>query len=244
MSDSLETVGALGTAPILIFCDHASARIPAELKQLGLSPAELNMHIAVDIGANGLTRDIAARFDTRAALATFSRLIIDPNRSMDRDDFIPCVSDGVRIPGNENLTASDREARAGQFFEPYHRALAREIDAACKRFDDPLFVSIHSFTPQMMTESEPRKWHIGVLWAYDEPTARGFMAAMARYAPQYVIGDNEPYDARGFNYTVDRHVKPLGKRHLTLEVRQDLLGSTADISAMGALLEAAIRDLL
>lgn len=244
MSHSIEFTGAFGTAPILIFCDHASAYIPADMDNLGLSPKELAMHIAVDIGADALTRDLAKRFDTRAALARFSRLVIDPNRSMDRDDFIPSVSDGVRIPGNENLTAGDREARASRFFEPYHRALAQEIDATCQRYDDPLFVSIHSFTPQMMTEAAPRPWHIAVLWAYDQPTARQFMTSIAKRAPDYIVGDNEPYDARGFNYTVDRHIKPLGKRHLTLEVRQDLLASPGNISAMGALLEAAIRDLL
>ncbi len=244
MHEYFETGGAFADTPLLFFCDHASNEIPADFDNLGLSEQELNSHIALDIGAGEVTRALARAFHTRAAFAKYSRLLIDPNRSMDRDDFIPCVSDGVRIPGNENLKASEREERVDRFFEPYHHCLAREIDAACASFADPLFVSVHSFTPKMLSEPELRPWEMAVLWAFDEPSARKFMAALSQYAPQFQVGDNEPYDARGFNYTVDRHIKPLRKRHLTLEVRQDLISDPAGVARISALLEKAIRDLL
>lgn len=245
MPDVIRTTGAHGAAPLLFFCDHASNAIPPEFGRLGISEAAQAQHIAWDVGAAALTLDLARRFgDARTVLSTFSRLLIDPNRAQDRDDLLLTVSDGVPIPGNEGLSASQREERVTRFFEPYHKGLAEEIDKTQKAFDDPLYVSIHSFTPELMTEPGVRPWHVGVLWAHDEPTARAFIKAMGTHAPDILVGDNEPYDARGFNYTIDRHIKPLGARHLTLEVRHDLIDTEEKVSRIGALLAPAIHDLL
>jgi predicted N-formylglutamate amidohydrolase len=239
-----DTFGNFGETPIFFFCDHATASIPREFHNLGLDERYLRTHIALDIGAKDLTLSLAETFGARAICSDFSRLLVDPNRSMDRADHIPEVSDGIEIPGNSRLSATDREERITRFFEPYHLALAEEIDAAQAAFDDPLIVSVHSFTPRLHVGHEDRPWHIGVLWAHDEPTARGFIAAARARAPEYEIGDNKPYDARGFNYTIDRHIKPLGLRHLTLEIRQDLLLEDDSARAMSRLLAAAIGDLM
>jgi len=239
-----DTHGVLGDAPIYFFCDHATASIPREYHSLGLDERYLRTHIALDIGAKDLTLSLADAFSARAICSDFSRLLIDPNRSMDRDDLIPCTSDGIEIPGNQNQSAVAREERITRFFDPYHLALAEEIDAVCRAHDDPLIVSIHSFTPMLHTEREDRPWQVGVLWAHDEPTARAFISALHKHAPDHVVGDNKPYDARGFNYSVDRHIKPLGLRHLTLEIRQDMLNNAGAIDAMSRLLASAIGDLM
>ena len=39
---------------VLLLCDHASNRIPAEFGRLGLPEGELERHIAWDIGAAGV----------------------------------------------------------------------------------------------------------------------------------------------------------------------------------------------
>ena len=239
-----DTYGAFGETPIFFFCDHATASIPREFHALGLDERFLRTHIAYDIGAKDLTLALAETFKARVICSDFSRLLVDPNRSMDRADHIPEVSDGIEIPGNKELSAIDREARIARFFEPYHLALAEELDAAQRAFDDPLIVSVHSFTPRLHEDHQDRPWHVGVLWAHDEPTARAFIKAAGVHAPDLMIGDNKPYDARGFNYTIDRHIKPLGLRHLTLEVRQDLLQDESRAKDMSRLLAAAIGDLM
>ena len=172
-----DTFGTLGETPIFFFCDHATATIPRAFHDLGLDRRFLRSHIAHDIGAKDLTLSLASTFGARAICSDFSRLLVDPNRSMDRSDHIPEVSDGIEVPGNMNLSATDREERIARFFEPYHQALSEEIDAVRRAFDDALFVSVHSFTPRLHESHEDRPWHLGVLWAHDEPTARAFMAA-------------------------------------------------------------------
>jgi predicted N-formylglutamate amidohydrolase len=44
-----------GAGRFVLFCDHASNTIPAELDALGLPASELARHIAWDIGAAGVT---------------------------------------------------------------------------------------------------------------------------------------------------------------------------------------------
>ena len=52
--------------PALLTCDHASSRVPMLLGNLGLSLADLDGHIAVDIGAAALTRKLAALMQVTA----------------------------------------------------------------------------------------------------------------------------------------------------------------------------------
>ncbi|MCC7168466.1 MAG: N-formylglutamate amidohydrolase, partial [Rhodospirillales bacterium] len=69
-----------GRAPILLVCDHAANYVPPALAALGLGPADLARHIAIDLGAAPLTRLLAERLEAPAVLATVSRLVIDLNR--------------------------------------------------------------------------------------------------------------------------------------------------------------------
>jgi len=100
---------------------------------------------------------------------------------------------------------------------------------------------VHSFTNRLMGAAEDRPWRIGMLWREDEANAQ----AMIRYLRNktgWAIGDNEPYDARVFNYSIDRHVSARGLPHLTFEVRQDVIASGDDIIQTAELLAGGIRE--
>jgi predicted N-formylglutamate amidohydrolase len=60
----------------------------------------------------------------------------------------------------------------------------------------------------------------------------------------FTIGDNEPYDAREFNYTMDRHAAARRVRHVTIEVRQDLLTAASGVSEIAGILGSAFEELL
>ncbi len=95
--------------PFVILCDHASNHIPAELNGLGLDPPDLARHIAWDIGAAGVARELSNLFDSTAILCGTSRLVIDCNRHPGAVDLIPEISDGTSIPGNQNLTEQAKQ---------------------------------------------------------------------------------------------------------------------------------------
>ncbi|MEE9380220.1 MAG: N-formylglutamate amidohydrolase, partial [Hyphomonadaceae bacterium] len=123
-----------------------------------------------------------------------------------------------------------------------HDALELAISATCAAHEDPLIISVHSFTPRLTGDAQIRPWHVGLLWQEDEATARQFMSLL-REDTDFLIGDNQPYNARGFSYSIDCHVVLRDLRHLTLEIRQDLISSAADVEDMARKLSAVICKL-
>ena len=232
-----------GTAPLFVFVDHASHAIPLAYDDLGLPEDILTTHIGWDIGASALGLALAKALEAKALFCQFSRLLIDPNRSLDKRDLIPSEADRIPIPGNTALSPAERHRRIETYHQPYHEQLALALDQVCREHEDPLILSVHSFTPRLIGDAQLRPWHMGLLWREDETSARAFMAELAA-STDYNVGDNQPYDARVFNYSVDRHVGPRGLRHITLEVRQDLVSNKQDVDRVAGKLGPALKALL
>ncbi|HET6606089.1 MAG TPA: N-formylglutamate amidohydrolase, partial [Rhodopila sp.] len=79
--------------------DHAGRAIPAALGDLGVPAAEMDRHIAWDIGIAGVTRRLSALLDATAILQAYSRLVIDCNRDPAWPSAMPEVSEYTPIPG-------------------------------------------------------------------------------------------------------------------------------------------------
>lgn len=235
--DAAETLDG-GRRDLLLVCDHASNRVPAEFNGLGLDDAALASHIGWDIGAGALTRRLSALLDAPALLCRFSRLIVDPNRALDHPQAIPAESGGVRVPGNEGLAPAERERRAARFHRPWHAAVAAAVDAMAA----PAVVAVHSFTPVL--DAGERPWHAAVLHDDDERLARLLLRALRRHGGLR-IGDNEPYTGYSdLTFTLPWHAGRRGLRSAAIEVRQNLLASPAGVERWARILAAALRDSL
>jgi predicted N-formylglutamate amidohydrolase len=234
-----ELINEAGAAPILLTCDHASRRIPRRLGSLGLAGPDLVRHIAWDIGAADVTRHMAGDLDAPAILSGYSRLVVDCNRHLYDPSLMPAVSDGTPIPANASLGSTDRQARLDALYHPYHRAIARRLDRFAATGVRPVFLSIHSCTPEMNGRFRP--WHIGVCWAEDRRLARPVMEALQR-DPGIVVGNNQPYtlDLRE-DYSVPVHAIRRGLPHLQVEIRQDLIDTPAGARHWADRLLAALR---
>ncbi len=227
--------------PLVLVCDHASNAIPARLQGLGLTERDLDRHIAHDIGAADLTLRLAERLDAPAVLAGYSRLLIDCNRQPGDPQSIMSVSDGVTIPGNASLCEAGQAARAEAFFWPYHQAVARTIARLRRTGPEPLFFSVHTFTPSM--GGEDRLWDIAVLWNRDPRIAVPLIDRLRR-DPSLNVGDNEPYSARTIAYTLNVHAGASGLAHAAVEVRQDHCETAAELDRWADLLGDTLRVLL
>jgi predicted N-formylglutamate amidohydrolase len=216
--------------------------MPAEMNCLGLPSDMLETHIAVDIGAGPLSDALARRLEAGHLTCGYSRLIIDPNRDPSAPDLIPAVADQIPVPGNRNLTAAEVDARLHMFHEPYHERLGAALTDLGDHFSRPLAVSVHSFTNRLMGAGDERPWGAGLLWRHDHASARFFIDWLAAQV-DWPVGDNEPYDARVFNYSVDRHIAPMQMRHLTIEVRQDLIADEDGAAQMADLLARGVQEL-
>src|SRR5688572_4255718 len=110
-----------GGSDFFLTADHAGRAIPRRLGDLGVPAAELDRHIAWDIGIAGATERLADALDATAVLQTYSRLVIDCNRQPDWESAIPTVSELTAVPGNRAISAAEREARRREIFLPYHQ---------------------------------------------------------------------------------------------------------------------------
>ncbi len=213
-------------AGALFICDHASNALPEAYGTLGLPQAELQRHIAYDIGAAAVTRGLARRLEAPAVLSRFSRLLIDPNRGADDPTLVMQLSDGAIVPGNARIGAEEIALRLERYWRPYRRAVSEAIEAMIAAGPLPVILSIHSFTPTWRGRTRP--WEVGILWDSDPRLAAPLIVALAEAG--IAVGDNEPYDGALVGDTLDEEVTRRGVAGLLIEIRQDLIGETAQAS--------------
>jgi predicted N-formylglutamate amidohydrolase len=219
---------------VLLICDHASNAVPADVV-LGIDPALLDKHIAIDIGAGPLTESLASRLDAPAILATVSRLVIDLHREPDHPSLIPLASDGYTIPGNET---ADRADRIRRFHGPYHDALAALIVAE----RSTLLASIHSFTPELESGGAgQRPWQAGILSNQDRRAAD--IAIRLLTEAGIATGDNEPYSGRLLNATLNRHGEANDIPSVAIEIRNDLIRDGAGVGRWTDILAPILAEM-
>lgn len=231
--------------PILLICEHASSRVPPAWDKLGLRDDDLVRHIGWDIGAADITRMLADDLQASAVLARYSRLFIDCNRDPDRDDSIPAISDGIPIPGNEDITSEERLRRKALAFTPLHDMIRTRIECLLASEVTPTIVSIHSFTPEMQGVCRP--WHIGVLWNECDALGTSLVKALqeADVPLGLKIGANEPYSAKDFvTYTMEQHGRMRRLANVALEIRNDLASDPAAQKPLTALIGRVLRQVI
>lgn len=211
----------LGDRPFVFVVDHASNHVPSALDALGLDSELLNQHIAYDIGAKHMALRLVESLGGCAVLAKFSRLLIDPNRELWRENLIPTTSDGIEIKGNANLTEQQKQARIDELYNPFHNAVEGEVQAFLNKNIHPFVVGVHSFTPEMNGFKRP--WHIGFMW--NEDARLGLYMAKHFEKIDKTVGHNLPYGGDDLFHTMMTHGFAHGVPHTQIEVRQDLIAS-------------------
>jgi predicted N-formylglutamate amidohydrolase len=233
-------IGRQGRSSFVIVVDHASARIPRRLKDLGLPASELRRHIAWDIGALGVARQTAAALDATLVAQNYSRLVIDCNRDPEVASSIPVLSESTEIPGNIGLSTAEIAARRVEIFEPYHHHLRALLDERAAAGRSTILVAQHTMTN--VYHGVRRKMHAAVLYNRDRRFAGRVLEALRRET-DLVIGDNEPYLVSDeTDYTIPRHGEARGLPHVEIEIRQDLVGDEAGQTAWAQRITRALED--
>ena len=210
-----------GKSPFLLICEHASRYIPRALGDLGVAEADLQRHIAWDIGAAAVASALAKALDAFLIAQNYSRLVIDCNRPLDAAGSIVTRSEATDIPGNSGLSGSAMAARAREIFVPYHARIRAELDRREAQGGRTILISVHSFTPAYHDVARP--WHIGTLYGRDARVAHCLLA-LVRAEGRWNIGDNEPYAVSATtDYALPVHGEKRGIAHVGLEIRQDLI---------------------
>jgi predicted N-formylglutamate amidohydrolase len=229
-----------GQSNFMIVVDHAGSRIPRALADLGLPPADLQRHIAWDIGALGVARGVAAALGAPLVAQNYSRLVIDCNRDPKVDSSIPLISESSEIPGNRNLSAGDIAARRAEVFEPYHGRIATLLDERLAAGRTTVLVAQHTMTD--VYHGVRRSMHAAVLYNRDRRFA-GLMLDKLRRDPSLVIADNEPYFVSDeTDYTVPHHAEARSLPYVEIEIRQDLVTDEGSQAEWAARIAQALKD--
>ena len=234
-----------GGSDFVLTADHAGRAIPRRLGTLGLTDADLDRHIAWDIGIAGVTEHLSTLLDAAAVLQTYSRLVIDCNRDPAWPSAIPAVSEFTGIPGNRDLTEAARRARAAAIFYPYHDRLSALIDARLAAGRTTIPVAMHSFTPVFKGES--RAMDVGVLYLRRTELVN-LMLELLRAEGDLTVGENEPYAlSESSDYSIPVHAGKRALEHVEIEIRQDLIatptGQASWAGRFARLLTAALSRL-
>ena len=233
-------VNAAGVSPVVLLCEHASNHIPAPYARLGLTQADLQRHIAYDIGAADVARELSLRLDAPLILSGYSRLLIDCNRPLTAPSSIPERSEATDIPGNTGIDAGERARRDAMFFAPFREKVAEILDERLAGRRATLLIGMHSFTPVYMGVARP--WHAGFLFLRAARLGRALIEALRASDPALVVGDNEPYQVTlESDYTVPYQGDVRGIPTALIEVRQDLISNSPGVLAWAETLAGVLR---
>ena len=210
-------VGEARPGGIVAIADHASNHVPVGV-DLGIEPALLHDHIALDIGVEGIADRLARRHAIPAHIACVSRLVCDFNREEGDRAVVPMESDGHLIPGN---IGADVNRRLAAYHRPYHEAFAALVAEA----RPSLIVALHSFTPALKSREEERPWEVALLHNADDRAARHAIRLLGEQG--LTVGDNQPYSGKDLNATMDRHAEANGIPYCAIEIRQDQIATEA-----------------
>ena len=232
----VEVLNPNGAAPIVLACEHASSFIPKSLAGLGLTDAAAVSHAAWDPGALALSQKISQLLDARLVAARVSRLVYDCNRPPGSPDAMPEKSELIDVPGNVGLSSEVREARAAEFYHPFHELVANTIITT----GAIAFVTIHSFTPVFF--GVDRAVELGLLHGEDERLAVR-MLELSKCVTRLDTRLNEPYGPNdGVTHTLEKHAATAALLNVMIEVRNDLLENQEDIARIAQELALMIQQ--
>jgi len=230
---ALEIINPYGKSPVVLVCEHAANRVPAKLQNLGLTQDQLASHIGWDPGARELALQLSRTFDAPLIAARFSRLVYDCNRPPEAPSAMPFETEQGIIPGNQDLTQTDRDARAAEIYEPFHQALEDVIEFKRQSGEVPIVITVHSFTP--VFNGQQRAVQIGYLHGTNDELSKA-LEYHSSFGSKYDVRLNQPYaPVDGVLHTIEKHLANGAFPYVMIEVRNDLLtdeNSFADILSL------------
>ena len=181
---------------------------------------------------------LATQLDAVLVASCVSRLVYDCNRPPSAPGAMPAQSEIYTVPGNMNLTAEQKAQRVAAYYDPFRTALADTI----AKIDDPVIVTVHSFTPTY--HGQPRAVEIGILHDIDTRLADAMMNTATRHT-SLCVERNAPYGpGDGVTHTLCEHAISHGHLNVMLEIRNDLIETTAQQTEIAGMIAGWLTDAL
>lgn len=226
------------SARLVLTCEHGGKRVPREYGRLFRGAAKvLSSHRGWDPGALDLARRMARRTGRRLHACTWTRLLVEPNRSTHNPRI---WSEFTR-----DLPRAERERILERYWRPHRREVEAAFDAAVRQAGSVLHVAVHSFTPVL--HGVRRNADIGLLYDPRRPRERAlavrWKALLGELAPELRVRVNYPYlgTADGLTTTQRRRFSDRRYAGFELEINQALLAHPRRAQLERALIESVAR---
>lgn len=170
---------------LLITCEHAGNKIPEEFSSFFKNhEKELEAHTGWDPGAWEIAGYLAKEFKVNPFSMHTSRLLIEPNRSLDHPQLFSAITN--------TFTPEQKQQLINTIYLPYRNQVEDHIRTNPKPV---LHLSIHSFTPVL--NQVTREVDIGLLFDPDRKQEASFCQSLRttleKNAPELRHRFNEPY---------------------------------------------------
>jgi len=207
---------------IVLTCEHATNDLPHDYSWSENDKRNfVDEHWGLDIGAFDAAHNLAKELKCVFVHSLYSRLLLDPNRSIVSDTLFRKFGDGKEVELNKDLTYEEEQSRIKRFYLSYCEAL-REISLNV----DPTYVlSIHSFTP--IYQGESRSMEIGVLCGHESAKLANDLNDSLN-TRGYCSEINKPYDGittMGAIKSLIFAKHPVKRQGITFEFRNDILSN-------------------
>ena len=134
---------------------------------------------------------------------------------------MPEKSELTEIPGNIGLSDAEKQRRVAEIYEPFHAAVDDVVKRSAARGHEPVFVTVHSFTP--VYKGAERPFELGILHDDDSRLADAMLEEIGE-PDGYSARRNEPYGpADGVTHTLNLHSKDNSLLNVMLEIRNDII---------------------
>ena len=200
----------------LITCEHYSNGVPLKyaphfLKALGV----LESHRGYDVRVAPLFIRLEPLFD-QSFHFRYSRLLIEPNRSIDHKDLYS--------PFTATLSGEEKAELLSKYYMPYRKSVEEFIETYLDQ--EVIHISIHSFTPNLGNQN--RETPLGLLFNSKSTAERGLAEVWKKClkdrSPDLGVRYNYPYRGHSDRFTSYlRKVFPENYYGFELEVRNDVI---------------------
>jgi predicted N-formylglutamate amidohydrolase len=222
---------------LVITCEHAGNQVPECYTHLFTkAEAVLNSHRGWDPGAVEIAKFLATEFSAPLFTCETTRLLIEPNRSLDSHQLYSEYS--------QKLFETDHNVILEQYYYPHRNSVEEIIGKAAK---PALHLSMHTFTPEL--NNVIREVDIGLLF---DPERKGELNfcdklsdSLEQHLPFLNIRFNEPYKGTDDGFTTYLRTKFADEEYLgiEIEVNQKYIG-TEKWEMISIALKQALVDVL
>jgi len=172
----------------LVSCEHASSALPERWAQFFEQAGELlDSHRGWDPGSLEMAEAIADSLGVKPHVYSWSRLLIEPNRSQHHPKLFSEIS--------KNLTNDQKQELIDLYWSPHRNRIRNEIHKEKSSQKRVIHISVHTFTP--VWDGVIRNVDVGLLYdprrKSEQQFCRKWKSQLQDVFPDLKIRMNQPY---------------------------------------------------